>query len=272
MNTEALQNVRIEDSEGIRVIFVHRPKALNALNEQTLNELLDVLKDTAESTMIGACILTGSGEKSFVAGADIAHMSTIDPLEAKRFAQLGHRVMAQIEELPQPILAAVNGFALGGGTELALACDFIYASEKAIFGQPEVKLGLIPGFGGTQRLMRKIPSGMARELILVGTTLSAQEALQCGLINRVVPAEEGTVLDAARATAQTILKRSQHAVRSAKSLLVQGTDVPLQQANAMEIEAFALLFATDHPKEGTTAFIEKRTPVFSSLESDTNDQ
>lgn len=266
--TERFENLLVEDQEGVRTISFNRPKALNALNAKTLQELQDILTETGNDASIGAVVLTGAGEKAFVAGADISQMSSFGPLDAKRFAQLGHEIFAQIEALPQPVIAAVNGYALGGGTELALACDFIYASERAVFGQPEVKLGLIPGFGGTQRLTRKIPSGMARELILAGNNIKADEALRVGLVNRIISSEEGSVLEAAQKTAKTIVERSAHAVRAAKRVVRQAAELPLEQANVLEVDAFALLFATDHPKEGTAAFLEKRAPAFSPLASE----
>jgi enoyl-CoA hydratase len=258
-------HVNVDDQDGVRIVTINRPKALNALNQTVLEELQQVCEETARNTDIGVVVLTGAGEKAFVAGADISHMSGLRPQQAKAFAQLGHRVFGQLEALPQPVIAAVNGYALGGGTELALSCDFIYASPNAVFGQPEVKLGLIPGFGGTQRLMRKIPAGMARELIFAGNNIKADEALRIGLVNCIIDAEAGTVLEAALQTARTILKRSAHAVRAAKRVMMQGADIPLSQGNAMEVDAFAMLFDTDHPKEGTTAFLEKRKPQFSSL-------
>lgn len=254
-----------EDRAGVRIITINRPKALNALNLPTLEALGALLTETATNTDVGVVVVTGAGEKAFVAGADIAQMSSFNPIEARDFVAAGHEVMAQLEALPQPVIAAVNGFALGGGTELALACDFIYASDNAVFGQPEVKLGLIPGFGGTVRMMRKLPPGRARELIYVGHNIKAPEALEIGLINKIVSREESSVLDAALKTAQTILGRSQHAVRAAKKVMREGAETPQAQARTMEVEAFGMLFATDHPREGTTAFLEKRDAQFSPL-------
>lgn len=257
----AYETLLVTDHDGIREIAIHRPKALNALNQTVLRELDALLELTETDPSIGVVILTGSGDRAFVAGADIAQMSAFSPAEAQAFAALGHAVFSRIESLRQPVIAAVHGFALGGGTELALACDFLYASEKAVFGQPEVKLGLIPGFGGTQRLFRKIPHGYAREMILTGETISAQDALRLGLVNRVLPPAD--LLDAARKTASTILQRSSLAVASAKRLMIEGQDHPLETALHMEIQAFGDLFASDHPREGTSAFLEKRPPRFS---------
>lgn len=261
MSLFSYETLLVTDTEGIREIAIHRPKALNALNQTVLRELNDLLQKTESDGEIGVVILTGQGERSFVAGADIAQMKTFTPKEAEDFAALGHAVFAKLEALPQPVIAAVNGFALGGGTELALACDFLYASEKAVFGQPEVKLGLIPGFGGTQRLIRKIPQGYAREMILTGETISAQEAFRIGLVNRLLPPAD--LMDAARATAKLLLQRSSIAITQAKRAMLEGYDLSLQDGCALEIRAFGKLFASDHPSEGTSAFLEKRPPRFS---------
>ena len=253
-------NLIVTDEERIRVIEFNRPKALNALNAETLSELSAVLEATSASSEIGVVILTGAG-KAFVAGADITEMQGITPEQAVALSERGQRVFDQIEALPQPVIAAVNGFALGGGTELALACDFIYASEKAVFGLPEVKLGLMPGFGGTQRLARKIPVGAAREIVYTGEFLKAEEAYRVGLATRMFAPE--ALMEGAKKTAQTILKRSHHAVAAAKRSMVQGVDLELLQGQGIEASQFGDLFNTDHPAEGTSAFLEKRNPDFS---------
>jgi len=255
------QNLLVEDQEGIRIVRFNRPKALNALNETTLKELKEVLANTKGDTSIDVVILTGAGDRAFVAGADISQMSDFSLEQATAFAQLGHDTFAAIESLSQPVIAAVNGFALGGGTELAISCDFIYASTKAKFGQPEVNLGLIPGFGGTQRLMRKIPAGAAREWVMTGKLYPAAEAHRLGLVNEVFPPEE--LLEATLKTAKLIQQKSHIAVGIAKELMIQGMDFPLKEACAKEVKAFAELFTTDHAKEGTSAFLEKRAPNFS---------
>ncbi len=258
-----MQNLLITDKDGIRIITFNRPKALNALNSQTLDELFDVLQQTKTDTSIGVVILTGAGERSFIAGADIKEMQGMTSEQAKEFSQKGHRVLNAIEDLPQPVIAAVNGFALGGGTEMALACDFIYASSKALFGLPEVSLGLIPGFGGTQRLSRKIPVGMAREIVFSGEKISAEIAHQIGLVNKVFSPEE--LLEGAEKTARIILKRSSMALAAAKYAMRFGHDKPLEEGCQLEIDQFAKLFQSDHPKEGTTAFIERREPEFTRI-------
>lgn len=255
----------VEDRDGVRLISFNRPKALNALNKPLLMELEQELLRTGDDSDIDVVVLTGAGKKSFVAGADIEQMSEFGEAEAIEFASLGHRVLALIERMPQIVIAAVNGYALGGGTELALACDFIYASENAAFGQPEVKLGLIPGFGGTQRLMRKIHSGMARELIAVGEHISARAALQIGLVNRVI--EDGDdLIEAVMKVAQKIRQRSPLAVTVAKRAMLDGAHLSLPDACALEIAAFGQLFISDHPREGTTAFLTKRAPQFSQVQ------
>ena len=260
MSFSDLKNLLVEDNDGVRQITFNRPKALNALNKDTLNEGKRVLEATQKDASIDVVILTGSGEKAFVAGADINEMANADLEQARAFAQQGHDVMNTIEQLPQPVIAAVNGYALGGGTELALACDFIYASENAVFGLPEVSLGLIPGFGGTQRMSRKVPIGMARELVMTGAKIKADEALRIGLANKVLPLD--ALLSTAHKTAQTIRKQSSLAVEVAKKAMVEGHDLPLQQGCEIEISTFAKLFTSDHPKEGTSAFLEKRKPNF----------
>lgn len=261
MAEQEWKNLLVEDRAGVRLLTFNRPKALNALNQETLEELSEILTRTAQDGSVGVVILTGAGTRAFIAGADIREMVDIDLEQARELSQRGHRVFAQIEALPQVVIAAVNGYALGGGLEISLACDFIYASKKAVFGLPEVSLGLIPGFGGTQRLSRKIPVGLARELVLSGDKISAEEALRIGLANRVFENPEA-LLEAAFETAELILSRSHVAVSAAKRAMVQGHDLPLAQGCALEVEAFATLFNTDHPKEGTRAFLEKRTPSF----------
>jgi enoyl-CoA hydratase len=205
-------------------------------------------------------VVTGAGEKAFVAGADISEMSGMRLEEARSFARSGHVTLDAIEQLPVPVIAAVNGFALGGGCEIALACDFIYAAENAKFGQPEVKLGVIPGFGGTQRLLRRVGVAMAKEIVFTGRTLSAQEALAIGLVNKVVPQAE--LMSAVRTTAAMIAEMGPLAVAEAKKVIREGEGRLLKDANTMEIEGFAGLFETADQKEGMTAFLEKRKATF----------
>ncbi len=253
--------ILVEDRDRIRIVTFNRPKKLNALNEEVLKTLWNILQKTRSDSNIDVVIFTGAGNKAFIAGADIAQMAQFDYSEAKKFVTLGNKVVMDIEDLPQVTIAAVNGFALGGGTEVALACDFIYASEKAVFGLPEVGLGIIPGFGGTQRLMRKIPAGKAREMVFSGEKIDAQEAFRLGLVNRVLPPEK--LMDETIKAAQKILANSWLAVRMAKKVMLKGADLPLHQACALELETFGQLFAQGHPQEGMKAFLKKRKPNFS---------
>jgi enoyl-CoA hydratase len=250
----------VVQSGPITVCSINRPEVLNALNDETLRELDAFLGELAKSGETRALILTGAGEKSFIAGADIAFMSRLDARGARAFAELGHRVCDALAALPVPVIAAVNGFALGGGTEVALACDFIYASRKARFGQPEVKLGVIPGFGGTQRLARRVGIGRAKEIIFGGEILNADEALRIGLVNAVC--EPGELLPRVRELAENIAKRGPVAVAEAKRAIDRGYDLPLAVANELEREIFANLFATADQREGMAAFVEKREPKF----------
>ena len=205
-------------------------------------------------------MLTGAGEKSFVAGADITVLATFNSLSAKNFAETGHAIIRKLEKLPIAVIAAVNGFALGGGTEIAIACDFIYASENAKFGQPEINLGVIPGFGGTQRLPRLIGTNMAKELILTGKMISAAEALQLGLVNKVVAPD--TLIEEVMKTAGVIATKGKVSLREAKQAVNKGLNVDLATGCSIEIDAFALCYASPDAKEGTAAFLEKREAVF----------
>jgi enoyl-CoA hydratase len=239
---------------------INRPEMLNTLDEATLRELLHFAGALAERGDVRALILTGAGDKAFVAGADIAFMSRLDIRGARAFAELGHRVCDSFAALPMPVIAAVNGFALGGGTEIALACDIIYASRKARFGQPEVKLGVIPGFGGTQRLSRRVGVARAKEIIFAGEMLSADEALRIGLANVVCESDE--LMPRARALAESMAARGPLAVAEAKRAIDRGADLPLDAANGLERDLFAALFATEDRREGMAAFLEKRRPEF----------
>ncbi len=257
---ESLEVVKVAISEGIAEVVLCRPKALNAINGQMLDELntaFEVLEQRGDITCV---ILTGDGERAFVAGADIAAMSTLNVPEAQAFAERGHRVFERIEEFPAPVLAAVNGFALGGGCELALSCDIIYASERAKFGQPEVKLGLMPGFGGTVRLPRKIGLGAASEWIFTGEVYSAQKALAVGLVQELVAPEE--LLGRVRNIATLISQRGPQAVRASKRAMVKGLATDPRSAAANEQVQFGELFGTEDMREGTQAFLEKREPQF----------
>mgnify|MGYP001348852544 CR=1 FL=1 len=250
------------DHGPVRVLTLNRPKALNALDPTVIRELTEAVRiaaaDAAEGRLRGL-ILTGAG-KAFVAGADIAAMQQMSVDEAREFARQGHNLGDRIAALPIPVVAAVNGFALGGGCEVALACDFIYASEAAKFGQPEVKLGVIPGFGGTQRLLRRIGLARALELCMSGAVIDAVEALRIGLVNKVLPADQ--LLLAAIKTCETIAQMGPEAVAVAKHVLHRGSELPLAAANALEIDAFARLFTTDDQREGMAAFLGKRPAAF----------
>ncbi|SDO98883.1 enoyl-CoA hydratase-related protein [Desulforhopalus singaporensis] len=257
----AFENIVFEQSDGIAKITINRPKALNALNKQTLLELQSCLAEVALNTAgIRSVIITGSGEKSFVAGADISYMQPLDPAGGKTFASLGHKVMAMVENLPQPVIAAVNGFALGGGCELAISCDIRYASDNAKFGQPEVNLGVIPGFGGTQRLPRLIGKGLANELLFSGKMIDSAEAERIGLVNRVYPQEQ--LMEESMKLAAMIASRGPGAVRLCKESVNNGMEMDLNRGCAYETDLFALCFADEEQQEGMSAFLEKRSPKF----------
>jgi enoyl-CoA hydratase len=253
-------NLLLEKSGPIAVLTINRPKALNALNSDTLTELSTVLDELGRDSSVRVVILTGSGEKAFIAGADISQMKDLTPLEGRGFAQLGQATFRKLELLPQPVIAAINGFALGGGCELALACDIRLASENAKFGQPEVSLGLTAGFGGTQRLPRLIGTGLAGELLFTGDIIDAQEAYRIGLVNRVYAFD--SLLEEAQKLAQRIAGRAPIAVQLSKSAIQRGTNLDLDSAQAYEAEVFALTFSTQDQTEGCTAFVEKRKPTF----------
>jgi enoyl-CoA hydratase len=257
----ALENVLFHAGEdGVAVLTVNRPKQMNALDLRTLEEMEGLLATLAAGSTARALVVTGAGDKAFVAGADIAAMSRLGPVEARAFAELGHRVLARLEALPVPTIAAVNGWALGGGCELALACDLVYASEKARFGQPEVALGIIPGFGGTQRLARRIGIGRALEMILTGDPVDAAKAKEIGLALEVLPPEG--LLEHARAQARKIASRGPLAVAQAKRAIQAGQDADLGVGNELERQAFAALFGTEDAREGMKAFLEKRPAAF----------
>ncbi len=255
-----LNNVIVEKANSIGIISMNRPKALNALNHETLTDLKTAVKSLGEDPEVGVIIITGAGEKSFVAGADIKEMKDMTPLEARQFMHFGQSVFNDIDNLGKPTIAAVNGFALGGGCELALSCDMILASEKAKFGLPEVSLGIHPGFGGTQRLPRLVGSARAKELIFTGDMIDANEAARIGLVNKVVPPEN--LMDEAKTLAQRILKNGQIAIRLVKSAINAGLNVPLDKGLAYEAETQGLAFSTEDKDEGLTAFLEKRKPNF----------
>ncbi len=256
----AYQNIIFEVTEGIATIIFNRPKALNALNGRLLDELSAALDDIETDEAIRVLVLTGAGEKSFVAGADIAELATFNTLQGKMFSRKGQLIIGRLLELAIPVIAAVNGFALGGGIEMALACDFIYASENAMFGLPEISLGIIPGFGGTQRLPRLIGSNRAKEMIFTGNMIPAQEAETIGLVNRVLP--QASLMEATLETARAIAARGKVSLRAAKQAVNNGLNVDLASGCKIEADAFAICMASEDSKEGSRAFLEKRKPQF----------
>ena len=255
----AYETLIVEQADGVAVVTINRPKVLNALNPQTLSELLAAFTDVEADGSVFAAVLTGAGDKAFVAGADISTMPTLTAMDGVAFARQGQRLSQYMEAMSKPIIAAVNGFALGGGTEIAMACDFIYASRNAKFGQPEINLGIIPGFGGTQRLPRLIGQARAMEWVLTGDIYSAEEAYRVGLVNRLV---DGDVLEEARKTAKKIAAKGAVAVGLAKQAVNRGVQVNLSEGLYVELQAFGLACSTEDKNEGTSAFLEKRKPAF----------
>ena len=254
------ENLLVAYEGPIATVTVNRPKALNALNTHTITEILELSTDLEANPNVRAVVLTGAGEKAFVAGADISEMSEMRPREARHFAELGGALMTAIETSDKPWIAAVNGFALGGGCELALACDFIYAARGAKIGQPEVTLGVIPGFGGTQRLLRRVGVGKAREIVYTGDMVDAEEAYRIGLVDLVV--ERADLVARARQTGEKIATKGPLAIAEAKRAILHGQSLPLPDACALEVAAFSSLFDTDDQKEGMKAFLQKRPAVF----------
>lgn len=246
-------------ADGVGLLTIERPEALNALNETLLLELDELLTQVAHEPKIKVVVITGSG-RAFVAGADIAAMHPMSPGQAEEFALLGQRIFSKLAALPQPTIAAINGFALGGGLELALACDLRVASERAKLGQPEIGLGIIPGFGATQRLPRLVGSARAKEMLFTGAPVGASEAMALGLVNRLFPPDE--LLDAALALAGEIAKHSAIILRHLKAAVDGGVALPLPEGLSIEAKQFAACFATYDQKEGMGAFLEKRQARF----------
>jgi enoyl-CoA hydratase len=254
------ETIKYEIDGNTLVITVAREKALNALNRKAVNELTWALREADGDARLRVVILTGAGDKAFVAGADIAEMAGYTPLEARAFAELGHGVGELIERMKKPVIAAVNGYALGGGCEIAMACDFIYAADKAKFAQPEVNLGVMCGFGGSQRLPRRIGAARAMELLLTGDTIDANEAFRLGLVNKVVPA--ASLMAEARKCAEKIASKGPVAIELSKRAVRASEELPLTEGNRLERELFALAFTTADQKEGMRAFLEKRPARF----------
>lgn len=255
-----LENILWRVEGGIGIATFNRPKALNALDTRTVREIGELLSAVEADASLRAVILTGGGEKAFVAGADIAEMSKLSPLEARRFAEAGQRAFERLEALPVPTIAAVNGFALGGGCELAMACDLVYASERARFGQPEVNLGIIPAFGGTQRLQRRVGPARAMEMILTGDMVDAATAKAWGLALDVLPPDK--LVDHALSQARKIASKGPAAIAAAKRILRATAAPHLAAGQLMEAEAFGVLFGTEDGREGLAAFVEKRPAQF----------
>lgn len=252
------EHLHIDRDGPIAVLTINRPKALNAMNHAVLDELTRAARELDADEGVLVVIVTGAGEKAFVAGADISEMAGFGPQQAEAHARRGQAAMAAFERMKKPVIAAVNGYALGGGLELALACDIRIASENAQVGLPEVSLGTIPGFGGTQRLSRLVGAGLAKELIFTGRRVKSDEALRIGLVNKVVPLAD--LLETAKQMARNIAANGPYAVRLAKDIIDRGIETDLQTGLGLEEKAFGLTFATHDQKEGMKAFVEKRKP------------
>jgi len=254
------QNIILTKEDYLAILTINRPKALNALNGDTLFEIEAAIKDVKADPNIKVMIVTGSGDKSFVAGADITFMLPLSPAEGRYFSDVGEKVFRQFELMEKPVIAAVNGFALGGGCELAMSCDIRLAAENALFGQPEVGLGIIPGFGGTQRLPRLVGEGRAKELTYTADTINAQEAYRIGLVNHVYPLEQ--LMDEAKKMAKKIASKGPLAVGYSKFAIGKGMQVDIDTAMSIESDMFGMSCATEDKFEGMTAFVEKRKPAF----------
>src|SRR5437870_5430912 len=255
-----MENVRTENDNGILKLTIDRPKVLNALNAQTMEEIDSVFRAARKDDSVKAVIVTGGGEKAFVAGADINELAQKTPITGKETSERGQAVLSFIERFPKPVIAAINGFALGGGCELALACHIRIASEKAQIGLPEVTLGIIPGYGGTQRMARLLGRGKALELICTGDRIGAAEAERIGLVNRVVPADQ--LMSTAEEMARKIMSRGPLAIRAAIEAVLSGSEMPMQEGQFLEATLFGLLCASEDTKEGLKAFLEKRPAQF----------
>jgi enoyl-CoA hydratase len=249
-----------ENQEGIEFITINRPDKLNALNSEVIEYLDHILPELTTSPAIQAVVFTGAGDKSFVAGADISQFPRYGPMEAKVMSLTGQDILNRIEKLPKPVIAAMNGLALGGGLELAMACHIRLAASTARMGQPEVKLGIIPGYGGTQRLARLVGKGRALELVTRGNMITAQQAMEMGLVNHVVDPEQ--LIEETIKVAREILANGQIAVRTAIEAIHHGLNLPFEEGCELEANLFATLFSTDDQKEGARAFLEKRPPAF----------
>jgi len=256
----AYETIIFEVDGNVAIIKFNRPKALNAINSDVLVELSDALGKIEGDRSLKVLILTGEGEKAFVAGADIGYMVNFTPLQGRNFSRTGQELLFRLEKLPIPVIACVNGFALGGGTEIAMASDFIYASENARFGQPEINLGIIPGFGGTQRLSRVVGKAMAKEMCMTGMIISAQEAKEIGLVNRVFPPDR--LWEETMKTARALSSKGKVSLKAVKDCIEHGFDVDLRDGCYMESDAFGMCLSSEDAGEGMKAFLEKRGAKF----------
>ena len=258
------ENIILEKRQGgIYLITVNRPDQLNALSRQTVVEFAHAITGIETDPLARVLMLSGAGEKAFIAGADIREFKGLDPLQARELAQTGQKVLGQIEQLSIPVIAVVNGFALGGGCEFALACDWMIASDNAKFGQPEIKLGIMPGFGGSQRLLRLVGKSMAMELCMTGRMIDANEAKQLGLVNRVVSAD--SLMDEADKLAHSLSQKPPVALKFIKQVMQRGQNMGLDDACTLEAELFSLCFSTEDQNEGVAAFLEKRDAKFTGI-------
>ncbi len=257
-----LENFQFEvDEKGVAILTVNRPEKLNALNARTFLELGGVIEHCRQNTAVKVLILTGAGSKAFIAGADVSEVrNAIGPDEAMKFIELGNDMIRALELLEKPVIAAVNGIALGGGAEIAAACDLRFSSENAIFGTPEVSLGLIPGWGGTQRLSRLVGIGLAKEIVLSGEPITAQRAYEIGLVNKIFPSQ--SLLEESRKYARSLAGKAPFALRMAKFAINYGYDLPLDNARKLEVQCATQCLNTRDSREGITAFLEKRMPEF----------
>lgn len=258
--------IQVESDNSITTLTFNRPEVLNAINSGMLRELAEILDEVRANEGTRVLVLTGAGGKAFIAGADITEIQQLTPMAARNFSWLGQSVIDGLQRLPIPVIAAVNGFALGGGCEIALACDFIYASETATFGLPEINLGIMPGFGGTQRLPRSIPVNMARELIYTGKYISANAALEAGLVNLCLPSDG--LMDGTYKVARQIATKGRASLQAAKDAIRQGLNCDLSTGLEIERDAFALCLSSPDAREGTTAFLEKRKATFTGRRSE----
>ncbi|MEN6463005.1 MAG: enoyl-CoA hydratase-related protein [Syntrophomonas sp.] len=256
----AYENIILKKEDYLAILYVNRPNVFNALNKDTLTEIRSAIQDVAEDQAIKVLVVTGAGDKAFVGGADIAYMQPLSATEAREFSDYGEKTMRMLEIMEKPVIAAVKGFALGGGCELAMACDIRLAADNALFAQPEVGLGVIPGFGGTQRLPRLIGEGRAKELTYTADTIKADEAYRIGLVNHVYPVDE--LMEAAKKLARKIASKGSLAVGFSKFAIGKGMQADLDTAMSIESDMFGMCCSTHDQKEGMGAFLEKRKPVF----------